>query len=108
MPISGISAGAGSGVGPVTRPGAVDVGGLDGIARPADQPFSKMMNDILGEVTQSQVKVDQDVTNMATGKAENVHEIVLNVAQADLMFRLVMEVRDKLITSYQDVMRMQI
>src|SRR6478752_5551419 len=107
MQIPGISAGAASGIGPIGRPGAVDVGGIDSAAR-TDQPFSKMMNQMLGEVTQSQGKMDQDVTNLATGKAENVHEIVLNVAQADLMFRLVMEVRDKLIASYQDVMRMQI
>jgi len=107
MQIPGINAGAASGIGPIARPGAVDVGGIDSSAR-TDQPFSKMMNQMLGEVMQSQGKMDQDVTNMATGKAENVHEIVLNVAQADLMFRLVMEVRDKLIASYQDVMRMQI
>jgi flagellar hook-basal body complex protein FliE len=107
MSISGISAGIGSGLGPVGQPGSAGLGGI-GSLTPTDQPFSKMMNQMLSEVTQSQAKMDQDVTNMATGEADNVHEIVLNVAQADLMFRLVMEVRDKLISSYQDVMRMQI
>jgi flagellar hook-basal body complex protein FliE len=107
MSLSGISAGFGSGVGPVGGPGAGSAGGIGSLA-PTDQPVSKMMNQMLGEVSQSQSKMDQDVTKLATGEAENVHEIVLNVAQADLMFRLVMEVRDKLIASYQDVMRMQI
>ena len=107
MSLSGISAGFGSGIGPVGSPGAGGAAGIESLA-PTDQPFSKMMNQMLNEVSQSQSKMDQDVTNLATGEAENVHEIVLNVAQADLMFRLVMEVRDKLIASYQDVMRMQI
>ncbi|OAI52135.1 hypothetical protein AYO47_01315 [Planctomyces sp. SCGC AG-212-M04] len=107
MSITGISAGIGNGIGPIAQPGAAGLGGIDSLAR-TDQPFSKMMNQMLGEVTQSQAKMDQDVTKLATGEADNVHEIVLNVAQADLMFRLVMEVRDKLISSYQDVMRMQI
>jgi flagellar hook-basal body complex protein FliE len=107
MAVSGISAGFGGGIGPIARPGAVELSGLDSAAR-TEQPFSKLMNQMLGEVTQSQMKMDQDVTNLATGQADNVHEIVLNVAQADLMFRLVMEVRDRLISSYQDVMRMQI
>ena len=107
MSISGISAGFGSGIGPVAQPGAAGLGGIDSLTS-NDQPFSKMMNQMLGEVTSSQAKMDQDVTKLATGEADNVHEIVLNVAQADLMFRLVMEVRDKLIASYQDVMRMQI
>ncbi|HVJ84002.1 MAG TPA: flagellar hook-basal body complex protein FliE [Caulifigura sp.] len=106
MAIPGIT-GLGSGIGPVARPEGVVIGGIDSGAR-TDQPFSKMMNQMLGEVQQSQQKMDHDVTNLATGQAENVHEIVLNVAQADLMFRLVLEVRDKLIASYQDVMRMQI
>ncbi len=107
MALSGISAGSMSGIGPIARPGAIEFSGIDPGAR-TDQPFSKMMNQMLGEVMQSQGKMDQDVTSLATGQAENVHEIVLNVAQADLMFRLVMEVRDRLISSYQDVMRMQI
>lgn len=107
MSISGISAGIASGVAPVSQPGTAGMGGLGSLA-PTDQPFSKMMNQMLHEVTQSQSRMDQDVTSLATGEADNVHEIVLNVAQADLMFRLVMEVRDKLISSYQDVMRMQI
>src|SRR5687767_6622350 len=101
MALSGISGFVG-GVGPAGLPGAADVGGL-GSTAPADQPFAKMMKQMLGEVTDSQAKMDQDVTSLATGEADNVHEIVLNVAQADLMFRLVMEVRDKLIASYQDV-----
>jgi flagellar hook-basal body complex protein FliE len=107
MSISGISAGIGGGISPIAQPGTAGLSGLDSL-KPADQPFSKMMNQMLSEVTHSQAKMDQDVTKLATGEADNVHEIVLNVAQADLMFRLVMEVRDKLISSYQDVMRMQI
>jgi flagellar hook-basal body complex protein FliE len=106
MEISGISA-IGSGIGPIGQPSSAGLGGINSLA-PTDQPFSKMMNQMLNEVTQSQAKMDQDVTHLATGEADNVHEIVLNVAQADLMFRLVMEVRDRLISSYQDVMRMQI
>jgi len=107
MAIAGISAGIGSGIGPIARPDIAGVRGMESLT-PTDQPFSKMMNQMLQEVTQSQGRMDQDVTRLATGEAENVHEIVLNVAQADLMFRLVMEVRDRLISSYQDVMRMQI
>jgi len=33
--------------------------------------------------------------------------VVLTASQADLAFRLVMEIRDRLIASYQEVMRMQ-
>jgi flagellar hook-basal body complex protein FliE len=107
MNISGISAGASSGIGPVARPGAVEFDGISSGAR-SEQPFSKLMQEMLQEVNTSLSQVDKDVPRLATGEVQNVHEMVLNVTNADLMFRLAMEVRDRLITSYQDVMRMQI
>ncbi|MCA9057292.1 MAG: flagellar hook-basal body complex protein FliE, partial [Planctomycetaceae bacterium] len=36
-----------------------------------------------------------------------IHDVVLTTAKANLAFQLVMEIRNRLITSYQEVMRMQ-
>jgi flagellar hook-basal body complex protein FliE len=52
--------------------------------------------------------VAQGVNDLVAGKTENIHELAIQVAQADVAFRLVMEVRDKLISAYQEMMRMQI
>jgi len=43
-----------------------------------------------------------------TGEAESIHDVVLTTSRADLAFRLMMEIRNRLIASYQEVMRMQI
>ncbi len=73
-----------------------------------DLPFAKVMNQFLSEVDQHQQVVTQGVNDLAAGKTDNIHEIALNVAQADIAFRMIMEVRDKLISAYQEVMRMQV
>jgi flagellar hook-basal body complex protein FliE len=91
---------------PVAAPESLSVGGAS--AAPKDSTFSTLINDLLGNVQEKQRMMNQDVTNLALGKADNLHQVVVNVAEADLMFRMLMEVRDRLITSYQEIMRMQI
>ncbi|HWL07356.1 MAG TPA: flagellar hook-basal body complex protein FliE [Planctomicrobium sp.] len=89
-------AGAGLTVSPAVSPAGGDV------------PFSKIMNQFLHQVDQQQQTVTHQVNDLLAGKADNIHEIAINVAQADIAFRMVMEVRDKMITAYQEVMRMQV
>ena len=54
------------------------------------------------------MQVEDKVQELVTGQTDSIHDVVLSASQADLAFRLVMEVRDQLIASYQDVMRMQV
>jgi len=78
-------------------------------ARPAGGvSFEQLMTRMLHEADQPQQVVTQDMNNLLTGQVDNIHDVAINVAKADVAFRLVMEVRDKLIAAYQDVMRMQV
>ena len=56
---------------------------------------------------QQQRQVDAELQKVVTGETDHVHDLVVSVAKADLALRLVIEVRDQLISSYQEVMRMQ-
>ncbi|WP_437205274.1 flagellar hook-basal body complex protein FliE [Planctomicrobium sp. SH664] len=71
-------------------------------------PFSQLMSQFLHEVDRPQQAVIQGMDELMAGKSDNIHEIAINVAQADVSFRLAMEVRDQLIKAYQEVMRMQV
>ena len=42
------------------------------------------------------------------GETDNLHSVMLQMAQADLAFRLVLEVRNRLTEAYQEVMKMQV
>jgi flagellar hook-basal body complex protein FliE len=78
-------------------------------ARPASSvPFAQLVSDFLLEADQQQHAVSQGVDRLMTGEADNIHDLAITIAQADIAFRMVMEVRDKLISAYQEVMRMQV
>ena len=66
--------------------------------------FSKLIND----ANQQNKLADQQFQNMANGQSEGLHQVVVGAAKADLSFRLVLELRNKLMDSYQEVMRMQV
>ena len=77
-------------------------------AAPTENTFGKMVTDLLGEANAQQIGADKAVENLITGKTDSVHDVVLAVAKADLTFRLVLEVRNRLVDAYQEVMRMQL
>lgn len=100
--LSGIPA-APSGASEAMRPDSIrPAASKDGV------PFAQVMSQFLQGVDQQQHSVTQDIQNLATGDADNIHQIAINVAQADIAFRMAMEVRDKVISAYQEVMRMQV
>ena len=71
-------------------------------------PFADMVTDAIQQVDAQQQIVAQDVDSLARGETDNLQAIAANVAKADLSFRFLMEIRDKLISSYQEVIRMQV
>jgi flagellar hook-basal body complex protein FliE len=70
--------------------------------------FSDAISNLLKDVNAQQLAADNAVQQMITGQADSVHDVVLSVAKADLAFRLVLEIRNRLMDSYQEVMRMQV
>ncbi len=70
-------------------------------------PFADLVKDLIQDTNNQQGRVDESVKQLITGETDSIHDVVLTASQADLAFRLVMEIRDRLIASYQEVMRMQ-
>jgi len=70
--------------------------------------FSKLMGEVVNQVEQSQVKADQAVQDLNTGKAENLHEVMISLEEADISMRFMVQVRNKAVEAYQEVMRMQV
>ncbi|MBX3436543.1 MAG: flagellar hook-basal body complex protein FliE [Planctomycetaceae bacterium] len=71
-------------------------------------PFSDLMSRVLREINQPQLQAEQNVHSFLTGETDSVNDVVLSVAKADLTFRLFMEIRNRLISSYQEIQRMQV
>ncbi len=69
--------------------------------------FKKTLGGFINEVNDLQSKANESIENFATGKVENVHEVMIAMSKAEISFKFMMEARNKLIETYKEVMRMQ-
>lgn len=69
--------------------------------------FSQLVEGFVAQTNADQVASDQAIDDLVTGKTDNVQQVVLAIANAEMSFQLFMEIRNKLIDSYNDLMRMQ-
>ena len=58
------------------------------------------------EVNQAQQTADSARRDFAVGEARSVHDTMITLEKADLSLRLLMQVRNKVVEAYQEVMRM--
>lgn len=80
-----------------------------GAAKPTagGQSFSSVLKDALGSVADAGRKSDAQSVALASGKA-NVMDVVTAVAETDVAISTLVSVRDRVIQSYEDIMRMPI
>lgn len=69
--------------------------------------FSKILSEALESVNEQQKKVEQMSDDFATGKVSNIHELVVEAEKASISLRLTVEVRNKIVDAYREIMRMQ-
>lgn len=69
--------------------------------------FGNVVEKFIADTNNQQLQADLSVQRLATGESDSVHETMLALAKADLSLRVFMEVRNKVIDAYQEVMRMQ-
>ena len=81
------------------------VGGAPETGRPS---FADQLKNALNEVDRLQTDRETMVENMVTGKATEVHDVMIAAKEAQLAFELLLEVRNKLLESYQEIMRLQV
>ena len=91
-------------IGEVTRPEATKrperAGGND-------NGFSGALKEALQEVNDLQNQSTEEIGRALDGDLKDVHSAMLALQKADLSFQLMMQVRNKLVQAYRDVMRMQ-
>ncbi|AMV25640.1 flagellar hook-basal body protein FliE [Gemmata sp. SH-PL17] len=75
---------------------------------PSSVPFAGVLNGVLAGNAQAQVTADNAVRDLADGTAQDLHTVSLAVAQADISFRLILELRNRLADAFQEVTRMQV
>ncbi len=70
--------------------------------------FMDHLKEAVAEVNESQIFADKKATDLATGKDTNIHDTMLAATKAELSFNLMVQVRNKALEAYQEVMRMPV
>jgi flagellar hook-basal body complex protein FliE len=81
-----------------------------GLSQPASGSgaFGSMLEAMIGRVEQSQTQAQQAAESFLTGGNEELHSVALASQRAELQFDLFLQVRNKAVSAYQEIMRMQV
>jgi len=67
-----------------------------------------MLSRALAGLNELQVEADVAATKLASGEMVDLHNAVIAMEKASIGFQLALQVRNKLVEAYQDIMRMQV
>ena len=70
--------------------------------------FADTLKDAVQNVNAAQQESDFKMQEIATGKNHNIPEVMIAAEKADLSLKLMVQVRNKIIEAYQEVMKMQV
>jgi flagellar hook-basal body complex protein FliE len=74
----------------------------------AQKSFADTLNEAINNVNELQKTSDKSMQNLATGRTDNVAEVMIAAEKADIALKLMVQVRNKIIDAYQDIMKMQV
>ncbi len=91
---------------PITAPALATVPTTSKVsASPGD--FASMLSNAVGSMDQSTKSAADTIDRFMSGENEEVHNMVLETQRNELQFELFLQVRNKMVQAYQEVMRMQ-
>ena len=94
-------------IGPVRpRQGAAEK--ITGAPQQNGPSFKDTLAGFLKDVNSMQVKADESIEKMAAGEITDVHQVMSTVEEANVAFNMMMEIRNKVMDAYQEVMRIRL
>ena len=75
---------------------------------PADGSFSNVLGKLVQEVGAKQGAANDAVNGLLSGQNVSLHQAMIATQEASVSFQLMVEVRNRLLDSYQELMRMQV
>lgn len=70
-------------------------------------PFQSVLSSAIQEVEGARSNANEAVSNFLSGNGEDLHSTVLASQRADLEFQMFLQVRNKVVSAYQEIMKMQ-
>ena len=84
------------------------VEGLLTTQKKTEVSFEETMKKFINDVDSAQKFAGESVEKLITGEIKDIHDVMVAVQKAGTSFELMMEMRNKMIEAYREVMRMQV
>lgn len=94
--------------GKAAQPLSVPTGLAPGAKKAAPGGFGTMLEGMIKDVNNLHIQADQAIAKVQTQESGSLHEVMIAMEKADISFRTMMQVRNKLLEAYQEVMRLQV
>jgi flagellar hook-basal body complex protein FliE len=91
-----------------SMPSLGSIASAGGSASPGGSAFQSVLGDAISKVESFQNDATNSVNKFLSGEGEELHNVALKTQQADLSMQLFMQVRNKVVTAYNQVMQMQV
>ena len=70
--------------------------------------FGDVLKDSIKKVGELEKQANGEVEKLAKMETQDIHNTMIAIEKADLSFQLMMQVRNKIINAYEEIMRMQV
>lgn len=92
----------------LTPAGVGSINNKNSVSTNDGKTFGDFLADALDETNQLQNEAGKASVNLASGRIEDVSEAVIATEKATVALQLTMQVRNKIVDAYQEIMRMQV
>lgn len=88
--------------------GLNEITGIDkkSIEKKSDNSFKDIFSNALDNYKEAENKVDEDIYKLSTGESDDLHNLMINTQQAEISLDLVIQLRNKALEAYNEIMRM--
>ncbi|MGA3173658.1 MAG: flagellar hook-basal body complex protein FliE [Syntrophorhabdales bacterium] len=76
--------------------------------RKSETSFSEILKDSINKVMELEEEAGKQAERLTKMESQDVHNTMISAQKADLTFQLMMQIRNKIIDAYQEIMRMQV
>ena len=79
-----------------------------GKAEKASTSFSDVLKDSINKVGELEKEANEQAEKLVKMEGQDIHNTMIAVEKADMSFQLMMQIRNKIINAYEEIMRIQV
>ncbi|HZT40520.1 MAG TPA: flagellar hook-basal body complex protein FliE [Bryobacteraceae bacterium] len=95
-------------ISPILPPGGITAPSAAPVAASGGGVFKALFQNSIARVENDRVAAQDSIDRFLSGEGEEIHKVALATQKAELSFDMFVQVRNKVVNAYQEIMRMQI